>query len=65
MCGFAYLSAHLVMTGCSSEAVKMPVVIAHQLASGSAQADTRVKYNVEKYNLQKQINTSCISPVRQ
>ena len=49
--GFTYLSGLVVMTGCSSEAVKMPVVIAHQLPSGSAQSDTAVKYiHVEKYS---------------
>ena len=37
---FTYLSGLVVMTGCSSEAVKMPVVIAHQLPSGSAQSDS-------------------------
>ena len=64
--GFAYLSGwsaddgvcHFVMTGCSSsEAVKMPVVIAHQLAPGSAlSGSVGSGVRVEKYCLLKQRN---------
>ena len=47
-----------VMRGCSrSEAVKMPVVIPHQLASGSTLSDTLgSEVHVEEYSLQKQRN---------